>query len=74
MEAVHIQASINFVLKIDCHSGEKVHSMCVHHGLLVAKALCMSLAVDYRSVADILLPEPSRGSNSKEKLQITAGD
>ena len=40
-------SDLNFALKIDCHSGEKVHSMCVHHVLLVAKALCMPVAVDH---------------------------
>ena len=28
-----------------CYCGEKVHSMCAHHVLLVAKALCMPVAV-----------------------------
>ena len=28
-----------------CYCGEKMHSMCVHHVLLVAKALCTPVAV-----------------------------
>ena len=40
--------------------------------LLVAKALCMPVAVDH-CVADkfSFLPEPCGGSNSKERLQTT---
>ena len=35
----------HLVLKIDSHSREKVHSMCAHHVLLVARALCMAVAL-----------------------------
>ena len=35
----------HLVLKIDCHSRENVHSMCAHHVFLIAKALCMPVAL-----------------------------
>ena len=71
MEAAS-HSDLNFVLKIDsatvgkgtvcAHKIDsvtvgKVHSMCAHHVLLVTKALCMTVAVDY-SVANRFLPEP----------------